>query len=772
MIPIQDYIDADSSCCYRRVIIEDLIGAQEFDLTRYLETATYKGTDLVDEVTWGADVDGNVTTMQVTLGAQARDDAGDRINLAPLKVPTSPLQPDNNTRIRVENYLELATGETRDWTIEWEGYIDDVVHSKDGYTIVLKCRDTMRPLVDKFIHRNEDDRVYGSVGGTPAEIVINNILSDEGLTPLTVPILPSFAITQYRQEKMSVQKAAQDIANNFAWSVRAWPDPLDLFHWKHSLIDPQRTKTVSDYTIPEKALQSVDSVSISSRRIRNSVQINAKRRQLGPLDNNQIIVGNFSDAASIAKFGEKHMEIFLDVDSFIDTIPEATAMATNVVSDLANPKANFSAKLKFPFPQIRLNDLITVPAGRFFEVDTQLAVVSFSHAKNETTIQLRGGAPIGMTQGWIKLEAGRVTEKKVFREPPVIGSNSGGGGGGAAFVLTTGFADGDTAWIKGDWNVAAWNAGDEYQMRIRISGDPDADYLISPIIQENTFKFLELASGAEYCGNVRAKGRGGTWSPWSLPQKCITTPTDTTPPAGPIGITCETINTGISVLWDLPSEIDYNFTRIWAHETQNPPLEVDANLAYEGRVPAVLTSRDNVALQPEVSYNIVAKHIDFSTNSSAASGVITCVTGRYTGQEAFIPGVVELEPLNNIVLSTVLDNVLTAVLIGAKENDVVFYVFTGQYQVSGTVDNRELDIFTVINKLLPSGPITDDFTRWRSPAIAAASDPTQTFAVHGTFQAPSDDPTIDVDMQCTHPPNGQAITSDMKLTAFVRSTKL
>ena len=138
-----------------------------------------------------------------------------------------------------------------------------------------------------------------------------------------------------------------------------------------------------------------------------------------------------------------------------------------------------------------------------------------------------------MTTGWInyrRLEKGRDPDKDdAFKEPPTIGSASGGGGGGAAFVLTTGLADDNTAWIKGVWNVPSWNSADSFQMRIRIQGDPDAEYQISPEIQENFHKFLKLASGAEYCGSVRAKSRSNVWSPWSAPEKCITTPVDSNP---------------------------------------------------------------------------------------------------------------------------------------------------------------------------------------------------------------------------------------------------
>ena len=273
------------------------------------------------------------------------------------------------------------SGVTNDWQIEWQGFIDDVLHNKNGYNITLKCRDTMRPLVDKFIHRPEVDRVYGSVGGTAAEIVMNQILADEGLPALAVPVLPSFAITEYRQEKQSVHQALQAIADNFAWIIRAWPDPLDNHQWKPTLIDPDRTNITPDYTITEDIIKSVTNASISSRNIRNSITVNALRRGATINDNNQVIVASGTDPASIAKYGEKHMEIYLDKNSFIDTVPEASNLVNSILSDLSNPKASFIVETNCPIPLMLLNHLVTVKSPTFFDTDQDMAIV-FSNSES------------------------------------------------------------------------------------------------------------------------------------------------------------------------------------------------------------------------------------------------------------------------------------------------------------------------------------------------------------------------------------------------------
>ncbi len=687
MIAIQDYIDCETgtSACFRRVIVRNELTMVEIDLSKFMETVTYKGTDLLDGFTWSMDVDSAVSTMKVELGSQARAEDGTRIDLSPLKNSTSPLKANAITKIRLESRLEYD-GQVQDWQIEWEGYIDKVVHHSNGYNITLECRDTMRPLIDKFIHRPEDDRVYGSTLGTPAEIVMNDILADEGFPPLIVPVVPGFAITTYRQEQKSVQQALQTIADNFAWIVRAIPDPLDNLHWKPTLLDPDRTKVIPDYILTEDNFKSVQHASQDVINIRNSVTISAKNRI--NQDNNQVIVATSTNPASITEYGEKHMEIFLDEHSFMDTVSEVQDMADAIISDMSTPKADFVADLNFPFPQVALGDLISIINTRFFESNIDLAVVGFSHTPTNTKITLRGGAPVGMTRGWIQyrqLETGRGQSQELqsYRSPPVIGSTSGGGGGGASFVLTTGLADDETAWIKGTWNVASWNASDWYQMRVRITGDPDADYETSPSIQENTYKFIKLATGAEYCASVRAQSRDGVWSPWSLPTKCILTPTDTTPPAAPANVACSTINTGVNLTWDQPPEPDYNVSRVYAEKVLNPPPpaagdtppQIPANLAYEGRLPANLTQINGNLLEAETEYNFVVQHTDFSGNVSAVSSVATCTTGRYAGIQSVLAGAINSQLNVALALTDIYQTVLQEQLFGSRIGDRIYIVF-------------------------------------------------------------------------------------------------
>src|SRR5690606_30844247 len=109
--------------------------------------------------------------------------------------------------------------------------------------VTCECRDFAKLLQQTYI---EQVRTYGSEQGTPAEVVIQQILDDNlgpGVVQLYCPVSPGFMITPYQLEYKTVWDAIQEIAAQIGWYLGYRRDQAtDQF--KLTFMEPPRSKGI------------------------------------------------------------------------------------------------------------------------------------------------------------------------------------------------------------------------------------------------------------------------------------------------------------------------------------------------------------------------------------------------------------------------------------------------------------------------------------------------------------------------------------------------
>ena len=160
--------------------------------------------------------------------------------------------------------------------------------------------------------------------------------------------------------------------------------------------------TSVDYTVGPDRYYDVAGLKISRAGVRNVVRV---KYGVSQLDRTTIEV---SDAASIAKYGRRWMEIAEGGTSQIDTESEATQMANAILGDLSEPDADQSVEMPYLWTA-DLGDFVRFEAnGYHYDSDQDLAVLGFSHVlsgdRSRTTLSCRG-KPSGGSKRWLALEA-------------------------------------------------------------------------------------------------------------------------------------------------------------------------------------------------------------------------------------------------------------------------------------------------------------------------------------------------------------------------------
>lgn len=320
-----------------------------------------------------------------------------------------------------------------DYKTLFKGTIDVVEFQKSPVTII--CRDLGAPLVDRWI---ETEATYGTGGGTAIQTVMQNILDavfGGGIYTLYVPISPGANVTTYRQQKMTVMDALQDLAQQIGWDVRfKWDDGTSTF--RLTLSEPPRTKTTPDYTFGPSAYHDITRLEIDITNVRNV--LTGSFRDAADLGNRNSVTR--SDATSITKYGRRFFFIQEADVSPIDTSSEMTTMLDAALADLKEPKAEQEVDMPFFWPA-DLSDLYRYsPNSVHYDSNQDIAVVEFSHELTRNSHRTRAlvrGTPIGQYATWL----GRG------------GTMGGGGPGGAApasppypFISPLGTEANDLTW--------------------------------------------------------------------------------------------------------------------------------------------------------------------------------------------------------------------------------------------------------------------------------------------------------------------------------------
>lgn len=384
------------------------LGTSMIDLSKYVESVSIE-----------SDIDQPVSGATVTF----RRDASVTQSLSPLRTDstlnrlddgvTYAPQVDVKRNITIEEVTIGVEDFSVDYKLIFKGTTDTV--SFEHSPISVTCRDLGAVLVDNFI---ETETVEGTVAGRSIELVMQDILDDAGLAVIVLytPVSPGFNITEYKQQPQSAMDALSALQQLIGWDTRyKWDGGTSAF--RLTLSQPDRAKTVPDYTFGPGSYFDVTRLELDLTGIRNSVKVSYRIAATGVRSSQ-----TYTDATSAAKYGHRFMLIQESDTSPIDTAAKALALATVAVLDLKEPKAEQELELPFFWPA-ELGDLYRFTDNKaHYNGNQDWAVVSVKHEisrrHHRTVLRVRG-SPAGGYLTWLSLGT-----------PPTGGGGGGGGGPG------------------------------------------------------------------------------------------------------------------------------------------------------------------------------------------------------------------------------------------------------------------------------------------------------------------------------------------------------
>lgn len=324
-------------------------------------------------------------TASVTLN---REDSGG--SLAPAMNATPPIEVGRRIEIRAD---VTAHGGTPSVKTLFQGTIQRPEWGGAGAELTLTCRDKWGALEDTWI---ESESTYGSSGGTAIATVMQSILTDAGTgETLTVSGSPSSVVYTYTQQRMSVAAALRELLRINGWDLR--------YLWNGStfaltLYQPNRSKTVPDWTLTTDDYRTITSVSKDSSGVRNVVAC-------------QYSTGGgtvtTTDTTSTGEHGRRFMFIDSSQDPQITTSGQALTVTQAAAGDLAQPLVQQVADMRFWWP-LELGDLVRFPSDSVFRnAVADLSVIGFEHSGRagepaRSSVQLRG-TPSAGTLRWASM---------------------------------------------------------------------------------------------------------------------------------------------------------------------------------------------------------------------------------------------------------------------------------------------------------------------------------------------------------------------------------
>lgn len=315
------------------------------------------------------------------------------------------------TRVRLYTYTLAPEDDPSGDTIKlaFDGRIDDPDWTDE--VITLTCRDLGGKLLDTIV---TDDRTYGDEDDpVPAADVAQQFLTDnadilaESIT-LSVPVEPEYLVTKFQQVLVSVMDALNTLAMLFGHVIRyEFNEATDAFELM--LLDPQRDKTVPDYTLEATEYLKVDKARLDSTNLRNHIIVWYVDGVTGEAAKIEV-----SDSGSIAAFGRRTMQLGGEQLASITNGNDALALAQFALSDLSTPLFDHQVTSTYTY-FARVGDLVGfVQNGVHYSSDQALALVSFTHEFPDggagaatTSFQCRG-KPAGAYERWLRLQGGPV----------------------------------------------------------------------------------------------------------------------------------------------------------------------------------------------------------------------------------------------------------------------------------------------------------------------------------------------------------------------------
>lgn len=384
-------------------------------------------TGWVEKVTLHEDVDQPV--MGCTI--EFRRDHLTTLSLSPLRTDSTLNRLDDGVtfspaldvhrRVTVEpatTALDVAPV-AGDYKLMFDGTISTVEFARSPVSIV--CRDKGATLVDHWVEALES---YGSLAGVNVETVmqqLNDRWLGAGIVPVWAPVSPAYLISPaYQQQRQSLMEALVALAQLPGWDLRyVWDDGTSTFRLKFA--EPDRTKTVPDYTFGPSGYIDVTRLDIDLTGIRNAIVIDYPF--LG--DPSGRAQEDTDDPTSVGRYGRRFFFIQEADTSPINTTPEAETLIAAALADLKDPKAEQEIELPFFWP-VQLGDLYRFSAnGKHYDENHDLAVVSYRHelsrGRHRTYLTVRG-SPAGQYLTWGSRSGGGGTSPQPGTSRPPVGT--------------------------------------------------------------------------------------------------------------------------------------------------------------------------------------------------------------------------------------------------------------------------------------------------------------------------------------------------------------
>jgi len=357
-----------------KVEIERTAGVGDFvDLT------DLEGYNWILSVEYGESIDQPQATARVQLNSRIFNlSLAPLITLSKLSTPTPIVDIGRDIRISTATLPIDILPSSSDFTIVFEGNIDDVSMTEQGHTIDLSCRDRGGALMDLFIER---ERKFGADIGRDIELVIQDILdafgggvvlfseNGTGGTPFLPGDSPGWAISTFTQTMEAIRTLASQVGFDIRYQFHPNTNDFQLV-----LFEPDRIfGPLIDRTFEPSQYFTVGGFSISRRDVRNVIRVTFRDQE------NRQQSTEVSDAASITKYGRRFMQIAEEETLQLDTFTEANRMRDAALFDLNEPEFVQSVTMPYFFPA-ELNDIYKFPSnGVHYDTDQVSAVFSFSH---------------------------------------------------------------------------------------------------------------------------------------------------------------------------------------------------------------------------------------------------------------------------------------------------------------------------------------------------------------------------------------------------------
>jgi hypothetical protein len=251
-----------------------------------------------------------------------------------------------------------------------------------------------------------------TTAGTAVETVMQQIAADTlgaSAPTLQVPTPSGWAIRFFLQSRDKALDAMRVLAAQRGWDLRPKFNTV-AGRTLLTFYRPDRQNTASPaWVFGPNNYTRITRLKISIVGIRNRIRIyysNRDNRDASGVPRRDHVEA--SDGPSIAKYGERYMEISEAATSHLDTQAEAQRMADAARDDLGEPDAEQEVALPY-FGFAELGDLYQFsPNGRQYDDPQLLAVVAYRHSiadgKRSTLLTCRG-KPAGAFKLWHRLSS-------------------------------------------------------------------------------------------------------------------------------------------------------------------------------------------------------------------------------------------------------------------------------------------------------------------------------------------------------------------------------